>query len=77
MRNFEKIRKHKNNKFIIMKDLASNEEGTCPFMSGELNKGAGAGTQNRDWWPNELKLNILRQNATKSNPKGDGHRPWF
>lgn len=71
MRNFEKIRKYINNKFIIMKDLASNGEGTCPFMSGELNKGAGAGTQNRDWWPNELKLNILRQNAKKSNPIGD------
>jgi catalase-peroxidase len=40
-------------------------------MSGELSQGAGAGTQNRDWWPNELKLNILRQNAPKSNPMGD------
>lgn len=54
-----------------MKDLASNGEGKCPFMSGELSAGAGAGTQNRDWWPNELKLNILRQNAPKSNPMGD------
>jgi catalase-peroxidase len=54
-----------------MKDLASNGEDKCPFMSGELSKGAGAGTQNRDWWPNELKLNILRQNASKSNPMGD------
>ncbi len=53
-----------------MKDL-SNGEGKCPFMSGELSKGAGGGTQNRDWWPNELKLNILRQNAPKSNPMGD------
>jgi catalase-peroxidase len=54
-----------------MKDFTSNGEGKCPFMSGELSKGAGAGTQNRDWWPNELKLNILRQNAPKSNPMGD------
>lgn len=45
--------------------------GKCPFMSGELSKGAGGGTSNRDWWPNELKLNILRQNAPKSNPMGD------
>ena len=54
-----------------MKDLASNGEGKCPFSSGELSKGAGGGTSNRDWWPNELKLNILRQNAPKSNPMGD------
>lgn len=49
----------------------SNGEGKCPFMSGELSKAAGGGTSNRDWWPNELKLNILRQNAPKSNPMGD------
>ncbi len=54
-----------------MKDLATNGEGKCPFMSGELSQAAGSGTQNRDWWPNELKLNILRQNAPKSNPMGD------
>jgi len=43
----------------------------CPFMSGEQAKAAGGGTSNRDWWPNELKLNILRQNGMKSNPLGD------
>ena len=43
----------------------------CPFMSGDQKKTAGAGTSNRDWWPNELKLNILRQNASKSNPMGE------
>ena len=43
----------------------------CPFMSGSQKKSAGGGTSNRDWWPNELKLNILRQNATKSNPMGE------
>ena len=40
-------------------------------MSGAQKQGAGGGTQNRDWWPNELKLNILRQHAAKSNPMGD------
>ena len=34
-------------------------------------KTAGGGTSNRDWWPNELKLNILRQNGAKSNPLGE------
>ena len=43
----------------------------CPFMGGTQKQTAGSGTGNRDWWPNELKLNILRQNATKSNPMGD------
>ena len=43
----------------------------CPFMSGAQKKSAGGGTSNRDWWPNELKLNILRQNAAKSNPLGE------
>jgi len=38
----------------------------CPFMS----HGAGGGTRNRDWWPNQLKVNILRQNSEKSNPMG-------
>ncbi len=42
----------------------------CPFHSTQK-KPAGGGTSNRDWWPNELKLNILRQNATKSNPLGE------
>jgi catalase-peroxidase len=40
-------------------------------MSGDQKKSAGEGTSNRDWWPNELKLNILRQNASKSNPMGN------
>lgn len=43
----------------------------CPFMGGALKETAGGGQTNRDWWPNELKLNILRQNATKSDPMGD------
>ena len=43
----------------------------CPFMSGDQKKSAGEGTSNRNWWPNELKLNILRQNASKSNPMGN------
>jgi len=43
----------------------------CPFLSGTQKKPAGGGTSNRDWWPNELKLNILRQNGVKSNPMGE------
>lgn len=40
----------------------------CPFLSGELNQAAGGGTTNRDWWPNQLNLNILRQNSSLVDP---------
>jgi catalase-peroxidase len=45
-------------------------EAKCPFPfhGGALKHGAGGGTTNRDWWPNQLKLNILRQNSSLSNP---------
>ncbi|MEL6698370.1 MAG: catalase/peroxidase HPI [Bacteroidota bacterium] len=48
----------------------SNGNGAekCPFLNGQLNQGAGGGTNNQDWWPNQLKLNILRQHSSLSNP---------
>lgn len=46
-------------------------QGKCPFTGGALKQSAGGGTRNRDWWPNQLKLNILRQNSTLSNPMGE------
>jgi len=45
-----------------------NESSKCPFMGGALNNAAGHGTSNRDWWPNQLNLNILRQNSSLTNP---------
>jgi catalase-peroxidase len=45
-----------------------NGEAKCPFSGGALQKGAGSGPRNTDWWPNQLKLNILRQHAELSNP---------
>ncbi|HNP97947.1 MAG TPA: catalase/peroxidase HPI [Bacteroidia bacterium] len=45
-------------------------EGKCPFTHGALKQTAGGGTGNRDWWPNQLKLNILRQHSSLSNPMG-------
>jgi catalase-peroxidase len=41
-------------------------------MNGALKNSAGTGRTNRDWWPNQLKLNILRQNSSLSNPMNDG-----
>jgi catalase-peroxidase len=46
----------------------SSGAGKCPFSSGEVKKAAGATPTNRDWWPNSLKLNILRQHSSLSNP---------
>jgi len=40
-------------------------ETKCPF-----DHAAGGGTTNRDWWPNQLKLDILHQHSSKSNPMG-------
>ena len=53
--------------------LNTNENGAakCPFSGGALKQSAGSGTRNRDWWPNQLKLNSLRQHSTLSNPMGD------
>jgi len=45
-----------------------NGESKCPFHGGPLKQSAGAGTHNRDWWPNQLKLNILRQHSSLTNP---------
>lgn len=45
---------------------ANNGTGKCPF-----NHSAGGGTQNKDWWPKQLKLNILRQHSSLSNPMGE------
>jgi len=48
----------------------TNGESKCPFHAGALQQTAGGGTRNRDWWPNQLKLNILRQHSSLSNPMG-------
>jgi len=49
---------------------SSGSESKCPF-SGAVKQVAGRGTQNVDWWPNQLKLNILRQHSSLSNPMGE------
>jgi catalase-peroxidase len=49
----------------------SQDISKCPFHNGELKGKAGGGTKNIDWWPNQLRLNILRQNSNLSNPMGE------
>jgi len=50
------------------KDL--NDISKCPFHNGTMKKQsvAGGGTQNKDWWPNQLRVDILRQHSPLSNP---------
>jgi len=45
-------------------------ESKSPDMGTSMKHGAGGGTSNRDWWPNKLNVNILRQHSSKSNPMG-------
>ena len=45
---------------------AKKTEVKCPF-----NHTGGSGTTNRDWWPNQLPLNILRQHSSLSDPMGE------
>jgi catalase-peroxidase len=51
--------------------MEKNEINKCPFSSGVLNNTSGHGMTNRDWWPNLLNLNILRQHSILSNPMGN------
>ena len=44
-----------------------SRESKCPFHHT-----AGGGTSNQNWWPNQLKLNILRQHSSNSDPMGPG-----
>jgi len=46
----------------------SNELSKCPFHNGSMDNSAATGTKNRDWWPNQLKVNILRQHSAVSDP---------
>ena len=42
--------------------------GKCPVMHGSATTNSGISTSNRDWWPNQLNLNILHQGDKRSNP---------
>lgn len=55
--------------------MENNPEETskCPVTGAVGRHSAGmGGTKNITWWPNQLKLNILRQNSPLSNPMGEG-----
>ncbi len=51
----------------------ASEESKCPFHNGSMKEKetAGGGTKIRDWWPNRLDLDILRQHSSLTNPMGE------
>jgi catalase-peroxidase len=49
----------------------NNSEAKCPFHGGAIKQSAGGGARNQHWWPNQLKLNILRQYSSLSDPMGE------
>lgn len=48
----------------------ANGASKCPFSGTPAKQSAGSSSSNNDWWPNQLKLNILRQHSSTSNPMG-------
>ena len=52
--------------------MNNETEGKCPVMHGSLTSNSSSGTSNKDWWPNQLNLNILHQHDVKSDPMDDG-----
>jgi catalase-peroxidase len=51
-----------------MENQSQAPAGQCPFTGSQSRPAAGKGTRNRDWWPNQLQLNILRQHSSLSDP---------
>ncbi len=48
--------------------MSNSEISKCPFHNGQMKQTAGAGTSNKDWWPNRLNVGILRQHSALSDP---------
>ena len=48
--------------------MNNDTEGKCPVMHGSLSTNSATGTSNKDWWPNQLNLNILHQHDQKGDP---------
>jgi len=49
----------------------SNGEGRCPVSHGSNEQHTNSARSNRDWWPEQINLNILHQHDRKSNPMGE------
>ena len=54
-----------------MDDSKPTSLGKCPVMHGAPSNTTHTGRSNKDWWPNQLNLNMLHQHSTLSNPMGE------
>ena len=45
-----------------------DDASKCPVMHGSATNNKGLSTSNKDWWPNQLNINILHQHDKRSNP---------
>ncbi|MBW7475733.1 catalase/peroxidase HPI [Paenibacillus oenotherae] len=52
--------------------MGNGNAGKCPMHHGSATSHKSSGTSNKDWWPNQLNLNILHQHDRKTNPMGEG-----
>ena len=52
--------------------MSNSNESKCPFPHGQIKQAASMGTSNKDWWPNRLNLDILRQHSSLSDPMDKG-----
>ena len=64
--------KNKTDVFNVNDSQASGDISQCPFHNGSMDGSTGGGTKNREWWPNRLNLNVLRQHSTLSDPMDEG-----
>ncbi len=55
-----------------MNNVDSNSAANCPVMQGSNTRMGGVGTQNLDWWPQQLNLKILHQHGSQANPLDEG-----
>jgi catalase-peroxidase len=55
----------------LMDTNNNTNTGKCPFMHGSATSNHSTVTTNKDWWPNQLNLNILHQHDRKTNPMGE------
>lgn len=71
-KNHPKISYNTNSDTSSNKGGNSSNESKCPFTGGSQKQIRGSGPTNRDWWPNQLQLNILRQHSSLTDPMDEG-----
>jgi catalase-peroxidase len=71
-KNHPKISYNTNSDTSSNKGGNSSNESKCPFTGESQKQIRGSGPTNRDWWPNQLQLNILRQHSSLTDPMDEG-----